>query len=90
MDGNNYICGYSERGKREIEKIFNNKEEAVKYVMKQISEGKVSNEHLAARTWSEEDIEQAEKELQEILFLFSEMISRTLTEELPIEYLSME
>lgn len=64
-DGKNYIYGYSERGNREIEKTFSREEEAVQYVMKQISEGKVSNDHLVAWTWTKEEIEQAEKELQE-------------------------
>ncbi len=69
-DGKNYIYGYSERGHREIEKIFNEEAEAVKYVFDQIYECRLDNAHLAAWTWDSKEIENAEKELQEMFISF--------------------
>ena len=51
---------------RGIERHFDNEEEAVQYVYEQISDGKVSNSHLAAFTFDSAEIEYVEKELEEM------------------------
>lgn len=70
QDGNNYIYGYSERGHKDIYKIFSDEIEAVQYVLNQISEGQVDNSHLVAWTWNNNEIDAAESELQALFIPF--------------------
>ena len=70
QDGNNYIYGYSERGHKDIYKIFSDEIEAVQYVLNQISEGQVDNSHLVAWTWNNNEIDAAERELQALFIPF--------------------
>lgn len=70
QDGNNYIYGYSERGHRDIYKIFSDEIEAVQYVLNQISEEQVDNSHLVAWTWNNNEIDAAESELQALFIPF--------------------
>ncbi len=70
QNGNEYVYGYAERGHRDIEKRFDNEEEAVRYVLEQIFEGKVDNSHLAAFTWDGKEILEAQKELEEMFIPF--------------------
>ena len=70
QDGYDYIYGYAERGHKDIEKHFDNEEEAVQYVLEEISKGKVDNSHLVAFTMDSEEILEAEKELKELFIPF--------------------
>lgn len=70
QDGYDYIYGYAERGHRDIEKHFGNEEEAVQYVLEELSKGKVDNSHLIAFTMDSEEILEAEKELKEMFIPF--------------------
>ena len=70
QDGNNYIYGYSERGHKDIYKMFSDEIEAVQYVLNQISEGQVDNSHLVAWTWNNSEIDAAERELQALFIPF--------------------
>ena len=70
QDGNNYIYGYSERGHKDIYKIFSDEIETVQYVLNQISEGQVDNSHLVAWTWNNNEIDAAERELQALFIPF--------------------
>ena len=70
QEGNNYIYGYSERGHKDIDKIFNSETEAVQYVLNQIAKGQVDNSHLVAWTWNNNEIDAAERELQAMFIPF--------------------
>lgn len=69
-DGKDYIYGYTEKGNRNVEKRFENEEEAVKYVFEQIYKCRLDNAHLVAWAWNKEEIEAAEKELQQMFITF--------------------
>ncbi len=49
---------------------FGNEEEAVQYVLEELSKGKVDNSHLVAFSMDSEEILEAEKELQEMFIPF--------------------
>ncbi|AVM69461.1 hypothetical protein C3V36_09530 [Lachnospiraceae bacterium oral taxon 500] len=69
-DGEDYVFGYSEKGNRHVEKRFENQQDAVKYVFKQIYECRLDDSHLVAWTWDSKEIEAAEKELQQMFISF--------------------
>lgn len=61
---NRFIFAYSERGKKTILKSFELEKELVKYALKELQRDKWCRGHLAAWTWNEKDIAEAEKELK--------------------------
>ncbi len=62
-DGAKYIFGYSERGNLNVIQEFETEEELVMYAFDRLSEDKWMKAHLAAWTWTEEEILEAEVEL---------------------------
>lgn len=70
QDGYRWIYGYTERGYKDIEKCFDSEEEAVHYVFEKIIKGEVNNSHLAAVTFDNKEILEAEKELREMFIPF--------------------
>lgn len=64
IDGNEYIFGYSERGKLDIIKRFKTEKELVVYAQNKLEGDRWMKGHLVAWTWIEDEIKSAERELE--------------------------
>jgi len=64
QEGDRYFFGYSERGTISIIKEFDTEKELVTYALGKLEDDIWLKAHLAAWTWSEEDIKAAEQELE--------------------------
>jgi len=62
--GNEYVFGYSERGKREVLASFPTERELVDYAFRQLTADRWHRGHLVAWVWSEAEILEAEEDLR--------------------------
>lgn len=61
-----FIFGFSEKGQKNIIKIFDMEEALVEYALKELNSNKWFKAHLVARTLNEKLILEAEKELEKL------------------------
>lgn len=66
-NGDAYEFGYSERGNKRIIKSFSSEQELVEYALKKLLADKWNKAHLVAWVWSEVEIQQAERELKNLI-----------------------
>lgn len=70
IDGNEYIFGYSERGKLDTIKRFKTEKELVVYAQNKLEGDRWMKGHLVAWTWTEDEIKSAERELESMNILY--------------------
>lgn len=66
-----YEFSYSERGRKNVIRSFESEKELVEYAYEQLVENQWNRAHLVACVWSEREIIQAERELEELAISFA-------------------
>jgi len=65
-----YFFGYCERGRISVIKEFDTEKDLVVYALDELEKDIWARAHLAAWTWSEEEIKEAEQELERMHIAF--------------------